>query len=767
MTSTDQRVAELRLRMRTEKQSITDAKAQLASVQQAFRGFKDESERTNRVLEQQARVLQAQQIAAKTSNAEIAKFANEERRAQTELNRTTKAIDTQTQSLRARYAAAKEAARAPLPETLTVGGGSQALAQFGREARLAVPAIGIPGTSIGSETVFRVLQITGQLGGSLGSLVAAAGPAALAVGLLAAGIQQFQATIQPVIDLLNRLEKARLEVAGIKAEGPQAVVSAFKEADTTLTGLRAKLAQAETDQASFFQATEGGIQQLKERAQSGNLTLAETAQLLIDIAAQEAEVSKYSGTIKDLKNQIAEQTATLEGLTPAYEAATRAIKEEETAKKRAALADKLRTTQIQLLSQVSSLNTKEIDARIQADRDAQAAIQGFLDAGEGTPEFLEGLRQQFAVLGTEISTLAYNIRPVVEQREREAAAAQKLLDVIQGIPGAVKAGLDSLERLKEAARKLTDVRAGNQDKLRQIQEDLADKQAEAEHDRGAAVIEARRDADLAEAEAVRKAGIDRVEIERQSQANVNKILRRSKIDISNAIQERDAVALDAARQRKRDDLKTEQDNATERLEQLDTNLKEQQRTINLRLKEQLRTIDLRYKDQLRVAQKAAQKSVELEQARYQKELADAVRAYQEVVKIETAKHSAVISAAQQGATAVISITSQLFSALVNQARSASTALNQRPPAVVSRPPQPTRDNPTPYVPPGYRIPQMDTGGRILRDGYYYGHAGETVINPRRGQGGINISVNLSGMTKRRVMREIGRQLDLYTEDLFA
>ena len=97
--------------------------------------------------------------------------------------------------------------RAAVNAALSAGGANRgaALQQFGREARLALPAIPIPGTTLSSESIARVVEISGRLNLRMKDLAVGGGLAAGALVAVVIAFKTFQTTIDAVSKQLSSI----------------------------------------------------------------------------------------------------------------------------------------------------------------------------------------------------------------------------------------------------------------------------------------------------------------------------------------------------------------------------------------------------------------------------------------------------------------------------------------------------------------------------------------------------------------------------------
>jgi len=363
----------------------------------------------------------------------------------------------------------------------------------------------------------------------------------------------------------------------------------------------------------------------------------------------------------------------------------------------------------------------------------------------------------------------------VEQRERVRLAIERATKVRER-------NIEQQEALAKAqddAAKATD---SFNSSLEKIATDARNKLADAARDREKALVDAEVDAQKARAEAsrdretsltevTRKAGVDREKQEREHLKRLQEIQRRFQLDEATAIEDRDAVALDRARRERDEAVRSETDNAAEQRADIDRNLAEQTRTINtryaeqtasinMRLSEQTAAVNARYAEQVQTIYAAANAARQAEVTSYQQRLATLARFVQQEVGISAQGAAALLGVQQQYWQAALSMAaSALNSIRATQAQGVQFRGNTQ---VVTRSTQAIARG------TGRAMVAFDTGGYITRTGAAMVHAGEYIMNPRRGQYPVNFApvVNMAGQGGTEQIRQmLHAEVDRFAEQL--
>lgn len=737
MPTTSERIARVLLKVSVDRTELTNTRQQIDTFNKTLADL-ERQKALSRLATDSARAVSEGKSLRTTlaqMKAELVKFGAES----DEIAKVVREFD------RLNEAASKAAAS-------TAGStGNKLLRSVGTDIR-NLPALPIPGTGISTDVIGKVLNTLGRLDVSLKDLAISGGLASGAVIAVALAHENYRNVLKPIETLLNGIIAAQQEVAGILASGrPQEIVDRQKAAVDELNRLEAQRAKALEQQAIL-------ANELLNKQQSPDILkalLGQPIEAAFDLAAS-GPLQEVQKQITDYNAQLAAQQIIVDELNKEIEEANRLLEIERAEKERLRQLDAAALARLQATLQAEQSNAAAIRDRIAALNFEQQAILKLMQTNEISVELSEQLTQRSRDINEQLKAFS---EALPEKEKLESAKA--LFDRIrEGVTKLAEEAAKRFADLKKVTAEIGELRAEYKQRVTDIQNKLQEQLLEAARDRDIALSEAQRDADMARTEAVREAGLERAEIERDSQLAIQRILRRSKLDINNAIQNRDAVALDAARARRDEELAAEESNRAERLRKLDIELREQLRTIDIRLKEQNRTIAMRYDEQVRRAALAAQKSIEIETAKFNKELALKAQEAADILGIEQQKVNTTVTKAQE----TLTVASNFWNNMVSLANRALTASNA---AKVVRP---TPGNPNIQVRPGQRIPTMDTGGRILSDGLIYAHAGEQIVNPKRGQraggGDIVFAPQINGMNKTQIRRELTRQLDRFVEENF-
>jgi hypothetical protein len=193
-----------------------------------------------------------------------------------------------------------------------------ALQEFGREARLSIPAFQIPGSPVGTEFLFRFAEVAGRLNLNFKDLAISGGALSIAIIGISLAFDHFQKTIAPIQKQLEGIIAARQEVAGLLAQNdPQAVVNRRDQAQNELLRLEGERTQAIQDQARI-------AAELLGKNQSPDALRAifgAPLEALFDVAAK-GPLEKVAADVTRLNAEYAAQQTVLNELNKEYEKAT-------------------------------------------------------------------------------------------------------------------------------------------------------------------------------------------------------------------------------------------------------------------------------------------------------------------------------------------------------------------------------------------------------------------------------------------------------------
>jgi len=647
--------------------------------------------------------------------------------------------------------------------------------------RSLASAAGLGGLSSGVDAASDVLELAEalpKLKEGLSSLPAAAKAAVDAIGVgnvgMIGGIAAATIAIKLLNDQFERTKtaaRAQLDATtqyfSIVATGTTESLAKEKEAADE----RVKAAQAAYDTAQSF-----NYQLQRDTAAAyGDVGLA-IAQLNASLGTNNGELKASQEAVdaaaKELGLATAQQGLYARALQDGQVAANdAALAEQKLTEARQKLADNLVNTEIATLQKAQTMTGEQAKARLKAIEDETAAIERFIGASGQSPENVAALQQRIDNLATEYTLLKQLTPTLIAHNDALAAASKSIIDAVKSLPDKLKEAAAWAKKFSEAAGAVKEAHQENAENLEKISDDLTFKLSEAARDRNLALVEAERDATIARAEAIRdrdnalneaarNANKDREEAERSHNERLAEIQRQYNRSAQQAISDRDAVALDQAEQQRKDAQSDESRAYDKRLKDIDRALSEENRQINIRYNDQLRDIDtrlqeqnraiqMRYDEQVRSAQIAAQQSIAAENERFQKELAVKMKAYNDILGIE-----------QQGSTATTQVHSAFWQGALNLAKNALAGLRSAAttqPAAVAPLPGTGGVGNAPYPTP----PSLDTGGKLTRDGLYYGHKDELVINPKRGQGAgltVPITVNGFGMSPSQIADTVREEL---------
>lgn len=643
MASADQRVAELRLRFKTEKQSLEATKRDLNSFQQSFDQFKVESEKTNRALEQQVRILQAEKAAASDSRKAIADFAKEQRRVTVEAEKAANAIK-------------KEAAAQDNLSTSTKRGA--ALQAFGREARLAVPAIGIPGTGVGSESVFRGIEIAGKLGASLDQLVIGFGALTIAGTALFAVFSAFKDSQERIkqgyITTIQNEEKLNeLRVTGT-TDVIQAQLEAFR--------IQQRIAELNLKTVGISLSEElkrVGTENLGFNAFLGLFGLDDAR-----LAGASEEAVKALANYKLVTNSIA-----------IYE---EALGTTEVATNDAAAAE----------DKLAAARQKAIDLRVASEIKAELEVSSL--SAEAIRQRIDAINQEIKINYEKIRSenLSAEMTDRLTQRTNELVAA--LPTYIDALPGAeeaerIKSTADAVKQFNEDITKLTEQRAQQEAAIYQRLNDSIIKATEQAADAAEKALQSlqNRRADLAtdlsrdERDANRKAEFERLNDQIKAQEDEAKSYRDHLRSLRQIREDSQAQEFDLVLNRDFAGLRRLRQDTARRLQEESRSFTEQKSERQLALVQQAKDDQrqreferqqrlVRYQDALADADLQARRELQQIEQNKRRELQRLAVAANQELSLLNQKYVAELTGRRNAVQAELSIIGQGYSARLQQ-----------------------------------------------------------------------------------------------------
>lgn len=435
------------------------------------------------------------------------------------------------------------------------GGGpgrGQALKEFGREARLSVPAFPIPGTGISTEFLFRVTEVAGRLNLSLKDLAIGGAVAVGAMIAIGVALKNFEAVTKPIIDQFNAIRRARTDVAGLLATGSaQDIVQAREDALKALTEAEAERTQAIQDAAAQFSQARG----------QGVL-----GQLLVGLSNIGAgPLATMNQDISKLDEALASAKTTLDALNPEYQRYVDQLEAERIQRMQEGFLDTVRGAEMSALQGTSDA----LDDRIEALRLENELIERDLNTYVLSAEKQDQYNQQIERNNIIIERLNGAVREQVEATEAAAKAEEYLKDQRKEIATLTEKMQADLERVEQdaAARRVELTQRFNDRMV-----DIAQKAADAADDAVRKLEQKRADLasdlgnDLTDAEVEHaQAQLDaRLELLREDAKaarehadRIREIERKSRASSRQAIQDRDAIALQAAEDQLTDDIQSE------------------------------------------------------------------------------------------------------------------------------------------------------------------------------------------------------------------
>lgn len=356
-------------------------------------------------------------------------------------------------------------------------------AAFFREARLAAPAIPIPGTGVSSESVFRGGEILSRLGIGLKE-IAIGGPVAVAaIAGLSIALQNFKDTVEPVAGLLTGLTKGKADLAELLATGtPEEIVAEIKRRNEDLKGEKARLAQNIQDLATLdtqLQESQPDLADILKTILSGPAG-GGLQQLVGEIIAPVA--ANNIGPVADLRNTVNELTDSVTADENALIELNNALKEQE----RLAAANAFARKDIQAIITAQNLDADAIQNRIQTLTDETNAITDFIKSGKATEDILSDLSDRQRDIAIQVLEL-FNALPGAQAQQRidDAKAALQSIgtgavriqeQTQQRIERIVEQGAKQIERaeerLSDARTKLVDYNTEVEDKRAKINGDF-------------------------------------------------------------------------------------------------------------------------------------------------------------------------------------------------------------------------------------------------------------------------------------------------------
>ncbi len=594
---------------------------------------------------------------------------------------------------------------------------------------------------------------------TIGSAVQALGPGGVVVATVAAGVA-----------IIAGLQKRAADEARTAAEAAFAAQKDYfsllrtgtsDSIDQQLEQIRLQK-QIAQDQATFSRSVVDGLEQAIDAGGVLNRAAAEVASRAgtgtVELAAARQAAQDAQAEVLNLSAQEAALTAARSSSAIAANDAEQA--ERDLADARAArdaereqFSRKALSIELDIFRQSQTLTEKQASAQTDLINAELDYIQARLESGQLNAAQVEDLTAREDELLVRRRALIQATLDIIRPREAETAlmdqareAIQNVLNPLTNLSQGIKDFGANVEKIKAAREAITKVEAASAARLDQIAAQRTETERRAQQTRNNAIADAEQDASNARADLQ----LDREEAEREHQQNINRIVRRANATIAGAIQSRNAVAAAAAIDQRDLDLEAERENASNREKELNR----QSREIDRSLRQQTRTIKRRYTQQLQTASIAAEQAIRLEGQRAQAEISQRTQALQALLQIEAVSENQRRSIAVQSASARLQLEGQFWQASLNLARDAVQSIANaqgRPLGTGVPPPIPTTI--------GRGAPVFHNGGVVTRTGLAMVQRGEVITNPNRGQSSGSVVFNISGMSRRQILREVERQLD--------
>lgn len=425
------------------------------------------------------------------------------------------------------------------------------------------------------------------------------------------------------------------------------------------------------------------------------------------------------------------------------------------------LVDQLADVQISTLLKVNSLSEEAANKRLAEIRLEIETLQRFIDSGTLSAEKVTELSTRITKLGQEAVTLNVELLPLIQAREREAAAIAYQKQQIEDTAAAVEkynTDIASIEQKNLEARAAASERyydrtiaiaeaaaQAAENALRQLEQ----RRAELARDLGRANEDAERQRQQDELDALIAFQREEAKAARDHVNELKRIRRQALRDETQAIQDRDAVALDAAQTRKRDEIQDANDNYQDAARERRIAFSQESADRRVAFERERQDRLIKYQRDIADAQAAYAQELALAAQKRQQELIRAQQAYQQDLATINQKYNAELTARRNAAVAElrmiqqtesqrVTIMAQAQQALLNQARALLAAAGA---SAASAIPLAGGGGAGAHLSP----PSLARGGTITRDGLIYAHKGEEIRNPRRGQtGGSSIVLNING-----------------------
>lgn len=756
MSDVDQKVTELLTRFKVDRASASQTLDALDAVREAQDSLAKatDSGSGSAVIQAVRQQADAQNQLAQAID-EVAQATQKATQARSDFNVEALRADTQ------------KALSAPdnQPET---GGGSSGLAAGLRTGSQLASAVGLGGVAEPLRIAGDIARLQDELP-KLGESLAGAGVNVSALGAVVAplgGLAIGAAIGMKVLDA--ELEKSKQTLSAsltaqdayYKALGTMTTEQVQQELQTRQQGQTALQAQIKETQGAIDSAFQQAVGQFGDAGArvldaAGKLP---TAQLRDQLAKLQTQADTDADTIARLSEGLANGAF---AANDAAEAEKRLA--EERTKAALASADIAKTAASEDL-QLSQGTAKAAQDRAQAyliDKQSQEAyIRSLLDSGDQSQTTTDAIHAAQAKIlddWARYNDILDNVVPPLqanEQAEFQLEQARKgVLAISQEMVTAEQANAQAQQQLTQAQKAYADgldkANATLQNALDTAKATEQQAIDSAESQASSARLDAQQQANDALADAQLKANEARADAERNFRETIARIDRTFNQAATSAIADRNAVALAQAKQQKNNETADAKRAEKDKLADIDRSLKDEQRTIDRRYKEQLQKIDAALAKQVADAQQKYQQAVQAAQQSYQQQLTSLQSALDQQQAIADAAHAKMLAAEQA-----------FWDAVQAQVPAPPTnATNYTPPAFASG-----------GTPPINRVVSLDErgtesgliGGRTFA---VFGkpttifNASQTAAMLSGASGGIHITLNGLGMSKKEIVRHVSQELE--------
>lgn len=352
-----------------------------------------------------------------------------------------------------RIAAVQQAAL--LGQQQATGRRGAALQTLGREARIALPAVGIPGTRISTESLARLVEVSGRLNLNLKELAIGGGVTVAAIGAVAVAFDLFvKQSVEPAAKLLREIAGARIETAGLLAvASEQEIVDQRQKLLDDLTRLEAERNQAILDAANQISTARESNNPIQEVVAGFGL-----------LFSGQGPIGEARQRVSELDAQLASANIQLDELNKVYEENQRRVQASTDA-------------QIQLQAELSTrtLSAEATRKQIEEIKYQIDAQQKLLDSGVLTEEAFDRMTASTHELAIQMGILEDSL----PEKERMEAAAQVFTNLIEGLRKGIEGAKADAERIAdETASATRDFNTNLTDLIKETNQERLDLEAD-------------------------------------------------------------------------------------------------------------------------------------------------------------------------------------------------------------------------------------------------------------------------------------------------